>query len=66
MKVGISLGTSMSMLLFTLTNMTQAKCHLSMTKPQVNVLRTIGPLVLIFIQKHRLWVLVRTTSSGRF
>ena len=28
--------------------------------------RTIGPLVLIFAPKHRLWVLVRTASVRRF
>ena len=29
---------------------------------QVSVYRTIGPLVLIFVLKHRLWVVVRTAS----
>ena len=28
-------------------------------RSQVSVYRTIGPLVLIFAAKHRLWVLVR-------
>ena len=33
-----------------------------MQQTQVSVYRTIGPLVLIFDPKYRLWVLVRTTS----
>ena len=35
-------------------------CYMQQT--QVSVYRTIGPLVLIFAPKHRLWVLVRTAS----
>ena len=31
-----------------------------MQQTQVSVYRTIGPLVLIFAPKHRLWILVRT------
>ena len=31
-------------------------------RSQVSVYRTIGPLVLIFAPKYRLWVLVRTAS----
>ena len=34
-----------------------------MQQTQVSVYRTIGPLVLIFAPKHRLWVLVRTASA---
>ena len=34
-------------------------------RSQVSVYRTIGPLVLIFAPKHRLWLLVRT-SARRF
>ena len=37
-----------------------------MQQTQVSVYRTIGPLVLIFALKHRLWVLVRTASGRRF
>ena len=33
-------------------------------RSQVSVYRTIGPLVLIFAPKHRLWVLVRNASAG--
>ena len=36
-----------------------------MQQTQVSVYRTIGPLVLIFAPKHRLWVLVRTASPRR-
>ena len=36
------------------------------SKSQVSVYRTIGPLVLIFAPKHRLWVLVRAASAKRF
>ena len=32
-------------------------------RSQVSVYKTIGPLVLIFAPKHRLWVLVRTASA---
>ena len=35
------------------------------SRSQVSVYRTIGPLVLSFAPKHRLWVLVRTTSVRR-
>ena len=35
-------------------------------RSQVSVYRTIGPLVLIFAPKHRLWVHVRTASARRF
>ena len=35
-------------------------------RSQVSVYRTIGPLVLIFARKHRLWVLVSTASARRF
>ena len=35
-------------------------------RSQVSVYRTIGPLVIIFALKHRLWVLVRTASLRRF
>ena len=34
-----------------------------MQQTQVSVYRTIGPLVLIFAPKHRLWILVRTASA---
>ena len=34
-----------------------------MQQTQVSVYRIIGPLVLIFAPKHRLWVLVRTASA---
>ena len=34
-----------------------------MQQTQVSVYRTIGPLVLIFTPKHRLWVLVRTAGE---
>ena len=33
-----------------------------MQQTQVSVYRTIGPLVLIFAPKHRLWVLVRAEA----
>ena len=32
----------------------------------MSVYRTIGPLVLIFDTKHRLWVLIRTAWPRRF
>ena len=35
------------------------------SRSQVSVYRTIGPLVLIFAPKHRLWVLFRTASARR-
>ena len=35
-------------------------------RSQVSVYRTIGPLVLIFAPKHRLWVLVRTALPRQF
>ena len=37
-----------------------------MQQTQVSVYRTIGPLVLIFAPKHRLWVLVRTALARWF
>ena len=37
-----------------------------MQQTQVSVYRTIGPLVIIFAPKHRLWVLIRIASSRRF
>ena len=37
-----------------------------MQQTQVSVYRTIGPLVLIFATKHRLWVLVSGYSVRRF
>ena len=37
-----------------------------MQQTQVSIYRTIGPLVLIFAPKHRLWVLIRTASPRRF
>ena len=35
-------------------------------RSQVSVYRTIGPLVLILVPKHRLWVLLRTASLRQF
>ena len=34
------------------------------SRSQVSVYRTIGPLVLSFASKHRLWVLVRRGGSN--
>ena len=49
----------------TLTYSMERSAEVAYTRSQASVYRTIGPLVLIFAPKHRLYVLVRTASPSQ-
>ena len=50
----------------TLTYFMARSAEVAYRREQGNVYRTIGPLVLIFDPKHKLWVLVRTALARQF